>query len=115
MESKFYPKLLNAEAQDVLRSDTAGDKFRLATRALGRKLGHLDDDTAEAIAAVQGNVTSATAHSDLSDQLRFARKECDSVADYFSAVMDQYKPPRWSDHQSTSTGERDGSTTDQKL
>ena len=93
MESKFYPKLSNAEAQDVLRSETAGDKFHLATRALGRKLGRLDDNTAEAIAAVQGNVTSATAHSDLSDQIRFARKECDSAADYFSAVMDQFKPP----------------------
>ena len=93
MESKFYPKLSHAEAQDVLRSETAGEKFHLATRALGRKLSRLDDDTAEAIAAVQGDTTSATAHSDLSDQIRFARKECDSAADYFSATMDQFKPP----------------------
>ena len=73
----------------MLRSGTACDKFHLATLALGRKLGRLDDDTAEAINAVKGNVTSTTAHSDLSDQIRFARKECDSAMDYFSAVMDQ--------------------------
>ena len=93
MESKFYPRLSNAEAQDILRSNTACDKFHQSTLALGRKLGRLDDDMAEAINAVKGDVTSTTAHSDLSEQIRFARKECDSAADYFSTVMDQYKPP----------------------
>ena len=71
----------------------ANDKFHQSTLALGRKLGRLDDDMAEAINAVKDDVTSTTAHSDLSEQIRFARKECDSAADYFSTVMDQYKPP----------------------
>ena len=92
MESKFYPRLSNAEAADILRSNTACDKFTLSTQALARKLGRLDDDTAEAINAVKGAVTSTTAHSDLSEQIRFARKECDSAMDYFSSVMDQYRP-----------------------
>ena len=92
MESKFYPRLSNAEAADILRSNTACDKFSLSTQALARKLGRLDDDTAEAINAVKDEVTSTTAHSDLSEQIRFARKECDSAMDYFSTVMDQYRP-----------------------
>ena len=61
MESKFYPRLTNAEAADILRSNTACDKFSLSTQALARKLGRLDDDTAEAINAVKDEVTSTTA------------------------------------------------------
>ena len=92
MESKFYPKLTNAEAADILRSNTASDKFSLSTQALARKLGRLDDDAAEAIAAVKNEVTSTTAHSDLSEIVRFSRRECDSAMDYFASVMDLYRP-----------------------
>ena len=56
-ESKFYPKLTNAESGAILTSATAGDKFVLATQALARKLGRLDDDAAEAVNAVKNEIT----------------------------------------------------------
>ena len=91
-ESKFYPKLTNAESVAVLTSATAGDKFVLATQALARKLSRLDEDAAEAANAVKHETTSTTAHSDLAEIVRFCRKECDSAMDYFASVMDLYRP-----------------------
>ena len=91
-ESKFYPKLTNAESVAVLTSATAGDKLILATQALARKLSRLDDDATEAANAVKNETTSTTAHSDLAEIVRFCRKECDSAMDYFASVMDLYRP-----------------------
>ena len=91
-ESKFYPKLTNAESAAVLTSATACDKFFLSTQALARKLSRLDEDAEEAVIAVKNETTSTTAHSDLAEIVRFSRKECDSAMDYFASVMDLYRP-----------------------
>ncbi len=80
----FIPKLTNTEAADILRSNTACDKFSLSTQALARKLGRLDDDAVEAIIAVKNEVTSTTAQRDLAEIVRFSRRECDSAMDYFA-------------------------------
>ena len=92
MESKFYPKLTNAESAAVLTSATACDKFFLSTQSLARKLVRLDEDAEEAVIAVKNEATSTTAHSDLAEIVRFSRRECDSAMDYFASVMDLYRP-----------------------
>ena len=92
MESKFYPKLTNAESAAILTSATACDNFFLSTQALARKLGRLDEDAEEAIIAVKNEAISTTAHFDLAEIVRFSRKECDSAMDYFASVMDLYRP-----------------------
>ena len=52
----------------------------------------MDDEAADAINAVKADVTSTTVHSDLSDIVRNARKETYSAMDYFSSVMELYRP-----------------------
>ena len=72
-ENKLFPKLTQAEQNSVLTSMTACDKLFAATTALGRKLSRMDDEAADAMAAVTADVTSTTAHSDLSETVRNAR------------------------------------------
>ena len=91
-ESNFFPKLSQAEQNSVLTSMTASEKFYAATAALGRKLARMDDEASDAMGAVTADVTSTTAHSDLSETVRNARKETDAAMDYFSSVMDMYRP-----------------------
>ena len=52
----------------------------------------MDDEAAEAMNAIKNDVTSTTAHSDLAEIVKFARRETDSAMDYFSSVMEMYKP-----------------------
>ena len=91
-ESKFFPKLTQAESGGMLTSQSAGDKFVSATQALARKLTRLDDDAAEAANAIKHDVTSITAHSDFAEIVKFARTETDSAMDYFASVMEIYRP-----------------------
>ena len=91
-ESKFFPKLSQAEQNSVITSMTASEKFFAATAALERKLSRMDNEASDAMGAVTADVTSTTAHSDLSETVRNARKETDAAMDYFSSVMDMYRP-----------------------
>ena len=91
-ESKFFPKLTQAETGAMLTSMTASEKFISVTQALVRKLARMDDEAVEAMNAIKNDVTSTTAHSDLAEIVKFARRETDSVMDYFSSVMDMYRP-----------------------
>ena len=91
-ESKFFPKFTQAESGGVLTSMTASDKFVSVTTALARKLARLNDEAAEATNAIKHDVTSTTAHSDLADIVKFARRETDSTMDYFAIVMEIYRP-----------------------
>ena len=59
-ESKFFPKLTQAEAGGVLTSMTASEKFISVTTALARKLTRMDDEAAEAMNAIKNDVTSTT-------------------------------------------------------
>ena len=91
-ESNFFPQLSQAELNSVLTSMTASEKFFAATAALGRKLTRMDDEAADAINAVKANVTSTTANSDLSEIVRNARRETEAAMDFFSSVMEMYRP-----------------------
>ena len=90
--SKFSPKLTQAESGGMLTSQSAGEKFASATQAQARKLTRLDDDAAEAVNAIKHDVTSTTAHPDLAEIVKFARRETDSAMDYFASVMEIYRP-----------------------
>ena len=90
-ESKFFPKLTQAESGGVLTSPTASNKFVSATQALARKLTRFDNDAAEAVNAIK-HVTSTTAHSDLAKIVKFPRRETYSAMDYFASVMEIYRP-----------------------
>ena len=91
-ESKFFPKLTQAETGGVLTSMTASKKIISVTTALARKFTRMDDEAAEAMNAIKNDVTSTTAHSDLAEIVKFARRETDSAMDYFASVMEMYRP-----------------------
>ena len=65
MESKFYPCLSQIEQGNVLVSETATDKFVADNASLNHKLNRLDEDANDAFTCVRSNMTSNTAHSDM--------------------------------------------------
>ena len=59
---------------------------------MNRKLTQLDDDATDAINGVKSDMMYTTAHSYLAETVKHMKRETDATMDYFSIVMDTYRP-----------------------
>ena len=79
MESKFPPKLSATEQQDITHSNSARDKFKAANAGLQCKLERMVEDAQDVFEREKASRTSTTAHSDLSDTVKFIKQETDGA------------------------------------